>query len=193
MENINNRIIAIGASIGGTEAILEIIKDLPKSTPGVVVAQHMPAIFTDMYAQRLDKQCAMNVREAKNNDRVEQGNVLIAPGGYQMKLHLDKYGYYVTCEKGERISGHCPSVDVLFDSVAQVAGKNSIGIILTGMGSDGATGLLKMRERGSFTIGQDKNSCIVYGMPMVAFDKGSVVIQLPLDKISSCLISHLNI
>ncbi len=146
MERFNNMVIAIGASVGGTEAILEIIKDLPKSTPGIVVVQHMPAIFTYMYAQRLDKQCIMNVREAKNNDRVEQGNVLIAPGGYQMKLCTDKQGYYVTCEKGERISGHCPSVDVLFDSVAEVAGKNSIGIILTGMGYDGASGLLKRKK-----------------------------------------------
>ncbi|CZR95772.1 Chemotaxis response regulator protein-glutamate methylesterase of group 2 operon [Clostridioides difficile] len=193
MEHFNNMVIAIGASVGGTEAILEIIKDLPKSTPGVVVVQHMPAIFTDMYAQRLDKQCVMNVREAKNNDRVERGNVLIAPGGYQMKLHVNKDGYYVTCKKGEKVSGHCPSVDVLFDSVAEVAGKNSIGIILTGMGSDGANGLLKMREKGSFTIGQDEKSCIVYGMPMVAFDRGSVVLQLPLDEISNCLIRHLNI
>ncbi|MFL8799644.1 MULTISPECIES: CheB methylesterase domain-containing protein [unclassified Clostridioides] len=193
MEHFNNMVIAIGASVGGTEAILEIIKDLPKSTPGVVVVQHMPAIFTDMYAQRLDKQCVMNVREAKNNDRVERGNVLIAPGGYQMKLHVNKDGYYVTCKKGEKVSGHCPSVDVLFDSVAEVAGKNSIGIILTGMGSDGANGLLKMREKGSFTIGQDEKSCIVYGMPMVAFDRGSVVLQLPLAEISNCLIRHLNI
>ncbi|NMS89160.1 chemotaxis protein CheB [Clostridioides difficile] len=193
MEHFDNMVIAIGASVGGTEAILEIIKNLPKSTPGVVVVQHMPAIFTDMYAQRLDKQCVMNVREAKNNDRVERGNVLIAPGGYQMKLHVNKDGYYVTCEKGERISGHCPSVDVLFDSVAEVAGKNSIGIILTGMGSDGANGLLKMRESGSFTIGQDESSCIVYGMPMVAFDRGSVVLQLPLNEISNYLMRHLNI
>ncbi|WP_043898281.1 CheB methylesterase domain-containing protein [Clostridioides difficile] len=193
MERFNNMVIAIGASVGGTEAILEIIKDLPKSTPGIVVVQHMPAIFTYMYAQRLDKQCIMNVREAKNNDRVEQGNVLIAPGGYQMKLCTDKQGYYVTCEKGERISGHCPSVDVLFDSVAEVAGTNSIGIILTGMGYDGANGLLKMKENGSFTIGQDENSCIVYGMPMVAFDRGSVMLQLPLGEISNCLIRHINI
>lgn len=113
-------VIAIGASVGGTEAILEIIKDLPKSTPGIVVVQHMPAIFTYMYAQRLDKQCIMNVREAKNNDRVEQGNVLIAPGVTRWNC-TDKQGYYVTCEK-EKNSGHCPSVDVLFDSV-EVAGK----------------------------------------------------------------------
>lgn len=185
-------VIAIGASTGGTEAILSIIRELPSTMPGVVIVQHMPPVFTNMYAQRLDKICQMNVREAKNNDRVLPGSVLIAAGEYHLRLAKDAKGYYVKSEQGTRVSGHCPSVDVLFESVASTAGKNAIGVILTGMGSDGAAGLLKMRQAGAYTIGQDRESCVVYGMPMVAFNKGGVVKQLPLDKIAGEIIRYLN-
>lgn len=188
----SNMVIAIGASTGGTEAILAVLKELPATTPGIVVVQHMPPVFTNMYAQRLDKICQMRVKEAANNDRVEQGRVLIAAGEYHMRLARDTRGYYVKCEQGAKVSGHCPSVDVLFDSVATVAGKNAVGTILTGMGADGAKGLMQMRQRGAFTIGQDKESCVVYGMPMVAFDIGGVVKQLPLNRISDEIIRHLN-
>lgn len=185
-------IIAIGASTGGTEAILSILRDLPPSTPGIVVVQHMPPVFTNMYAQRLNKICQLHVREAKNKDRVVPGTVLIAAGEYHLRLAKDSQGYYVKSEKGAKVSGHCPSVDVLFESVAEVAKNKAIGVILTGMGADGAAGLTKMRRAGAYTIGQDKESCVVYGMPMVAFNKGGVTKQLPLNKISGEIIRQLN-
>ncbi|MEG2074440.1 MAG: chemotaxis response regulator protein-glutamate methylesterase, partial [Angelakisella sp.] len=173
-------VIAIGASTGGTEAILSVIKDLPATTPGIVIVQHMPPVFTKMYAQRLDKICQMSVKEAEPGDRVERGKVIIGAGEYHLRLAKDSRGYYVKSEMGEKVSGHCPSVDVLFDSVATVAGKKALGVILTGMGSDGAKGMLKMRQNGAYTIGQDKESCVVYGMPMVAFNIGGVVKQASL-------------
>jgi two-component system chemotaxis response regulator CheB len=190
--NSMKKIIAIGASTGGTEATLEILKELPKETPGILVTQHMPAGFTKMYADRLNKICNMEVSEAKNGDRLEMGLVLIAPGDNQMKILKDEKGYFVSCRPGEKVSGHCPSVDVLFNSVAQVVGKNAVGIILTGMGKDGATGLLNMKKAGAYTIGQDKESCIVYGMPMVAFNIGAVMEQAAIEDISDILIKHLN-
>ncbi len=192
--NINStkKVIAIGASTGGTEATLVVLKQLPKETPGILVTQHMPAGFTKMYADRLNKICDMEVREAKNGDRIETGLVLIAPGDNQMKISKDEKGYFVTCRPGEKVSGHCPSVDVLFNSVAEVVGKNAIGIILTGMGKDGAAGLLNMKKSGAYTIGQDKESCVVYGMPMVAFNVGAVQVQASIEDISDILIKHLN-
>lgn len=198
MDNINlNKtiekwIIAIGASTGGTEAILNILSKLPKKTPGILVTQHMPPVFTKMFAERLDRLCEMEVREAVNGDRVNDGLVLIAPGDMHMRLFKDSIGYYVRCSEGEKVSGHCPSVDVLFESVAKIAEKNSIGIILTGMGKDGAQGLLKMKNTGAYTIGQDQNSCVVYGMPKAAYDIGGVDIQIPLDEIANVLIKQLN-
>ncbi|MEG0754450.1 MAG: chemotaxis response regulator protein-glutamate methylesterase, partial [Angelakisella sp.] len=185
-------VIAIGASTGGTEAILSVIKDLPTTTPGIVVVQHMPPVFTKMYAQRLDKICQMSVKEAEPGDRVEKGKVIIAAGEYHLRLAKDSRGYYVKSEMGEKVSGHCPSVDVLFDSVATVAGKKSLGVILTGMGADGAKGMLKMRQSGAYTIGQDKDSCVVYGMPMVAFNIGGVIKQAALEQIPSEIIRYLN-
>lgn len=186
------KIIAIGASTGGTEATLEVLKSLPKEMPGILVTQHMPAGFTKMYADRLGKICNMEVREAKNGDRLSAGIALVAPGDKQMKLLKDDKGYFVTCREGEKVSGHCPSVDVLFNSVAEVAGKNAVGIILTGMGKDGAEGLLNMKKAGAYTIGQDKESCIVYGMPMVAFNIGAVQVQASIEDISDLLIKYLN-
>lgn len=185
-------IIAIGASTGGTEAILAVIKDLPANTPGIVIVQHMPPVFTKMYAERLDRACKMTVREAKDGDRVEQGLVLIAQGDKQMRVRADLTGYFVRCEPGEKVSGHCPSVDVLFESVAQCAGANAIGVILTGMGADGAKSLLAMKKAGAYTIGQDQASCVVYGMPMVAYNLGGVTEQLPLSSISGAIIRRLS-
>lgn len=167
-------IIAIGASTGGTEAILEVIKQLPEDTPAIVVVQHMPPVFTKMYADRLNKECIMEVREAKNGDRLIEGSVLIAPGGFQMKIIKDANGYNVKVYEGGKVNGHAPSVDVMFNSVAETAKNNAIGIILTGMGSDGAKGLLKMHDNGAYTIGQDEKSSVVYGMPMVAYNIGAV-------------------
>jgi len=182
-------LIAIGASTGGTEAIIEVIKRFPANTPGVVIVQHMPPVFTRMYAERADKICAMSVHEAQNGDRVKQGIMLIAPGGdHQMSLHQDAAGYYVTLTPGPKVSGHCPSVDVLFDSVAKTAGRNAVGVILTGMGADGAKGLTDMKKAGAHTIGQDEESCVVYGMPMVAYNMGGVSEQLPLASIGDAVL-----
>ena len=187
-----NTVIAIGASTGGTEAILEVVKDLPETTPGIVIVQHMPPVFTNMYAQRLNRICKMSVKEASPGDRVETGKIIIGAGEFHLRLAKDSKGYYVRSEAGPKVSGHCPSVDVLFDSVAATAGVNAMGILLTGMGADGANGLLKMRKAGAYTIGQDKDSCVVYGMPMVAFNIGAVQKQLPLSDIGSEIIRHLN-
>lgn len=179
-----NKVIAIGASTGGTEAIFDVISKFDTDVPGVVVVQHMPPRFTEMYANRLNNQCKVVVKEAKDGDKVVSGQVLIAPGDQQMRLKKVPGGYQVECRFGEKVSGHCPSVDVLFYSVAEVAGKDAIGIILTGMGRDGAEGLLKMRQSGAETIGQDQASCVVYGMPREAFDNGAVMYQEHLDHIA---------
>lgn len=186
------KIIAIGASTGGTEAILKVLKDLPKDFPGILVTQHMPPGFTKMYSDRLNKICAMEVREAQDGDFLENGLVLIAPGDKQMKLVKNEKGYFVTCKVGEKVSGHCPSVDVLFNSVAETAGKNAVGVILTGMGKDGAQGLMNMKKAGAFTIGQDEKSSVVYGMPMVAYNIGAVAVQSSIENIADLLIKHLN-
>ncbi|MCL2227742.1 MAG: chemotaxis response regulator protein-glutamate methylesterase [Oscillospiraceae bacterium] len=184
----SKNLIAIGASTGGTEAILEVVKRFPANAPGVVIVQHMPPVFTRMYAERIDKICAMKVSEAQNGDRVDRGTILIAPGGdMQMYLRQDAGGYYVYLTPGAKVSGHCPSVDVLFDSVAKVAGRNAVGVLLTGMGADGATGLTDMRKAGAHTIGQDEQSCVVYGMPMEAYKRGGVCEQLPVGSIGDAV------
>jgi len=182
-------VIAIGASTGGTEAIIEVIKRFPASTPGVVIVQHMPPVFTRMYAERVDRLSPMKVSEACNGDRVMQGVILIAPGGdQQMYLRQDANGYFVYLAPGEKVSGHCPSVDVLFDSVAKTAGRNAVGVLLTGMGADGARGLTDMKKAGAHTIGQDEESCVVYGMPMDAYKRGGVSEQLPLSSIGDAVL-----
>ncbi len=188
----DNKLIAIGASTGGTEALLAVLKELPPDLPGIVVVQHMPPVFTKMYAQRLDTILKPKVTEAKDGDAVSRGTILIAPGDFQMKVEKSGGHYKVRCAKGEKVSGHCPSVDVLFESVAQAAGKNAVGVILTGMGADGANGLLSMRKKGARTIGQDKESCVVYGMPRVAFELGAVERQASLDKIPQVICSFVN-
>ncbi len=177
-------VIALGASTGGTDALVEIVKRFPANTPPVIITQHMPATFTKMFAERLDRVSAMSAKEAEDGDRLKQGQIILAAGGQQMRLMKDARGYYITSRPGEKVSGHCPSVDVLFTSVAEAAGANAVGAILTGMGGDGAEGLLKMRQAGAYTIGQDEETCVVYGMPAVAYKKGAVVSQLPLQKIA---------
>lgn len=185
-------LIAIGASTGGTEATIAVVKNLPAATPGIVIVQHMPPVFTNMYAQRLNRICNMSAVEATDMMRVEQGKIIVAAGDYQLRVMRDAQGYYVTVRPGEKVSGHCPSVDVMFESVAASAGARSIGVLLTGMGADGANGLLKMRQRGAYTIGQDQESCVVYGMPAVAFELGAVTKQLPVDQITADLVSYLS-
>ena len=186
-----NMVIAIGASTGGTEAVLEVLKDLPARMPGIVVTQHMPEGFTKMYAQRLNRLCRLEVKEAQNGDEIRSGRVLIAPGGMQMQVVRKSGHYAVSCFRGEKVSGHCPSVDVLFRSVAENVGKDAIGVIMTGMGRDGAEGLLKMRRAGAYTIGQDKDSCVVYGMPMVALNMGAVCRQASCGNIAEILMGRI--
>lgn len=186
-------IVAIGASTGGTEAIFSVVKDFGVDIPGVIIVQHMPPGFTKMYAQRLDNQCRVQVKEAQTGDRVLPGHVLIAPGGDQhMRLIKVNGVYQVEIKPGPRVNGHCPSVDVLFDSVAKVAGPKALGIILTGMGGDGAKGLLAMRKAGARTIGQDESTCVVYGMPKVAYDIGAVEFQDKLPDIAKRTYAVLN-
>lgn len=188
---LSSTIIGIGASTGGTETTLEILKMLPKEMPGIVITQHMPEGFTAMYAERLNRICKLEVKEAKNGDPVLPGRVLIAPGSLQMRVVSARGGYQVRCTRGEKVNGHCPSVDVLFSSIAENVSIRKIGIILTGMGRDGADGLLQMRKKGAFTIGQDKNSSVVYGMPMVANNIGAVCVQSSYRNIASVLLNHL--
>ena len=186
-------VIAIGASTGGTEAILEVVKNFPADTPGVVITQHMPAGFTAMYADRLNKICKMEVQEAKNGDRIRKGLMLLAPGGLQMRVVPLGNSYAVSVQEGEKVNGHRPSVDVLFDSVAFHVREHAIGVLLTGMGADGAAGLLRMRKNGAYTIGQDKNSCVVYGMPMEAHKIGAVCQQCPLNTIGQTVLARVSL
>lgn len=179
-----NEIIAIGASTGGTEALYTILKELGCHLPGIVVVQHMPPVFTQLYAERLNNDCAMEVKEAADGDEVRPGRVLIAPGGLHMTVVRRGGGLIVQCRQGEKVSGHCPSVDQLFFSVARLSGLTSLGILLTGMGSDGANGLLEMKKAGAHTVGQDQQTCVVYGMPAVAQKIGAVDRQLPLPDIA---------
>ncbi len=185
-------LIALGASTGGTQSTTKILKALPADIPGMIVVQHMPADFTRMYAESLDRDCVMRVREAKDGDAIERGLVLIAPGGAQhTEVHRRGTGFCVRLVAGEKVNGHSPSVDVLFNSVAKAAsGSEAVGIILTGMGADGANGLLAMRKKGCFTIGQDERSSVVYGMPREAFERGAVVRQVALDSVASVLMKY---
>lgn len=186
-------VVAIGASTGGTEAICAVVKDFGVDIPGVVITQHMPPGFTDMYAKRLNDQCRVQVKEARTGDRVLPGHVLIAPGGDKhMQLVKVNGAYQVEIKPGPKVNGHCPSVDVLFDSVAKTAGSKALGIILTGMGSDGAKGLLAMRKAGARTIGQDESTCVVYGMPKTAYDIGAVEYQEKLQDIAKRTYAVLN-
>lgn len=182
-----NKVIAIGASTGGTEAISSILMQLPENSPGIVVVQHIPPVFSRMFSERLNATTNLDVKEAVTGDYVERGRVLIAPGDQHMKLVRSGDKYKVHCFKGEKVNNHRPSVDVLFESVAKEARENAIGIILTGMGYDGAKGLLAMKRKGALTIGQDEKSCVVYGMPRVAYNIGAVEKQVPLDGIAQLL------
>ena len=188
-----DKIIAIGASTGGTEAIATVLNEFDTDIPGVVIVQHMPPGFTAMYANRLNNQCRVQVKEAKSGDMVLPGQVLIAPGGNaHMQVVRTNDGYQVVNRVADKVNGHCPSVDVLFQSVAKVAGNKAVGILLTGMGSDGAKGLLEMRRAGARTIGQEESTCVVYGMPKVAYELGAVEYQEKLQDIAKRTYAILN-
>lgn len=192
---MSNRVIAIGASTGGTNALVDVLKLFPRDIPGTVIVQHMPPMFTKLYADRLNNSMNLEIKEAEEGDEVRPGRVLIAPGGYHMRIKKLGAKFVVKLTLGtedNKVSGHCPSVDVLFDSVADEIKDKAIGVILTGMGKDGADGLLKMRKNGAHTIGQDEETSIVYGMPKVAFDIGAVEKQYPLPKIAAAIMSLLS-
>lgn len=189
MQQTTDRLIAIGTSTGGTQVLEFLCRALPVTVPGIVVVQHMPEAFTRAFAERLDKCSAVTVKEAENNERVLPGHVYIANGGMHLQVRRQGAYYYTMLKDGPAVSRHKPSVNVLFDSVASSAGKNAIGVILTGMGDDGARGLLTMRQAGAITYGQDEQSCVVYGMPKEAFKLGAVQHILPLADIVELLCS----
>nr|WP_319394953.1 chemotaxis response regulator protein-glutamate methylesterase [uncultured Desulfobacter sp.] len=188
VDGTTETIIAVGASTGGTEALRILFERLPPDTPGMVVVQHMPAKFTKAFADRMDKICLVSVKEAENNDTVLRGQVLIAPGNYHMLLQRSGARYYVEIREGPLVSRHRPSVDVLFRSAARYAGKNALGVIMTGMGDDGAKGMLELKQAGAYTIAQDEASCVVFGMPNEAIKLDAVDSILPLDDIADAIL-----
>jgi len=185
------KLIIIGASTGGTEAIREVLQPLPPDSPAVMIAQHMPAGFTRSFAQRLDGLCRINVKEAEHGERVLPGYAYIAPGGFHLSLARSGANYVAHLDQEPPVNRHRPSIDVLFDSAAKHAGKNAIGIILTGMGKDGAEGLLRMRRAGAHTLAQDEASCVVFGMPREAIALGAVDDVSPLSEVSRRVLAHL--
>ncbi|MDH5367839.1 MAG: chemotaxis response regulator protein-glutamate methylesterase [Cyclobacteriaceae bacterium] len=185
-----DKVIAVGASTGGTEALRVFLESLPVDIPGIVIVQHMPEMFTKQFAERLNSLCAITVKEAKDGDSVLRGHALIAPGNYHMMLKRSGAKYYVSVKDGPLVNRHKPSVDVLFRSTARYAGKNAIGVIMTGMGDDGAVGMKEMKESGAYTIAQDEKSCVVFGMPREAIKLGGVDDILPLNKISKNLLNN---
>lgn len=190
-KTVDGRLIAIGASTGGTEAIYNILKYLPQNTPGIVIVQHIPPVFSKMFAERLNNTTLLKAKEAQTGDFVETGSVLVAPGDKHMKIKRIGEKYRVECFSGDKVNGHCPSVDVLFESVSKEAGDQAVGVMLTGMGYDGAKGLLAMKRRGARTIGQDERSSVVYGMPKAAFNIGAVEKQASLEDIPQLIYSFL--
>lgn len=189
MAETTNKIFAIGASTGGVQALTRVLSALPANAPGTVVVQHMPAHFTTSFAQRLNTECAMSVKEADDGDRVVPGRVLIAPGGLHMLLCRSGANYYVALKDGPPVCRQRPSVEVLFNSVAKYAGPNAVGAILTGMGDDGATGLSNMRRAGAHTVAQDEQSCIVFGMPKEAIARGGAEEIVSLDRVAERLLT----
>ena len=184
-------VIAIGASTGGIEAIEKILIELPETCPGIMITQHIPAVFSRSFASRLNELCTLRVREAKDGDAIESGLALVAPGNFHMLLRSGHGGYRVEIKDGPMVSFQRPAVDVLFHSVAQTAGSNATGVILTGMGSDGAAGMLAMKKAGARTIAQDEASCVVFGMPREAIAAGAADEVLPLQQIAGKLIERL--
>lgn len=185
-------VVVVGASTGGTEALRIFLQSLPSDSPGIVIVQHMPEVFTRSFAQRLDGLCQITVKEAEDNDTLLRGRALIAPGNHHTLLRRSGARYYVEVKNGQLVNRHRPSVDVLFSSTARHAGSNAIGIIMTGMGDDGAKGLLEMKEAGAYTIAQDEASCVVYGMPKEAVNSGAVDKVIPLGEISGFLLKKAN-
>ncbi len=189
MAETTDRVVAIGASTGGTEAVRIVLEALPLDAPGVVVVQHMPENFTAAFAKRLDSLCRISVKEAKNGDSVLRGHALIAPGNRHTLLKRSGARYYVEVRDGPLVSRHRPSVDVLFRSTARYAGRNAVAAILTGMGDDGARGLAEIRATGAYTLAQDEASCVVFGMPKEAIDRGAVCEVVAIAGMTSAILS----
>jgi two-component system chemotaxis response regulator CheB len=185
-----HKVVAMGASTGGTEALLRVLSMLPRNAPGVVIVQHMPEHFTRSFAERLDKLCQISVKEAETGDRVVPGKALLAPGNYHMMLRRSGAEFVVDVKQGPLVNRHRPSVNVLFQSMARMVGKNAIGVILTGMGNDGAEGLKAMRDAGAKTIAQDESSCVVFGMPREAIRGGAVDTVAHIDNIAASILTH---
>jgi two-component system chemotaxis response regulator CheB len=183
-----DKVLALGASTGGTEALRTILEAMPPDAPGLVIVQHMPEVFTRAFAERLDRDCRIAVKEAVNGDRVLEGRALIAPGNRHLLLRRTGGHYLVEVDDGPPVSRHRPSVDVLFRSVARAAGSNAVGAILTGMGDDGADGLLEMKRAGASTLAQDEDSCVVFGMPKEAIARGAANEVVAIDEIGPTLL-----
>ncbi|WP_420888063.1 protein-glutamate methylesterase/protein-glutamine glutaminase [Candidatus Nitronereus thalassa] len=192
MLKTTDTIIAIGASTGGTEALRDILEVLPPNTPPIIITQHMPERFTKHFSDRLNEICQIRVKEAEDGDSVIPGQALIAPGNFHMELRRSGARYHVVTNQNPPVNRHRPSVDVLFQSVSQYAGTNSVGVILTGMGNDGAAGLLEMKRAGAYTIGQDEASCVVFGMPKEAIKAGGVDKILPLSEIPADILHRVS-
>ena len=190
MANTTDRVVAIGTSTGGTQALEAVLTQLPNVGSGIVIVQHMPEKFTAMFAERLNNLCKLEVREAQNGDRVISGRALIAPGGRHMMLRRSGAQYYVEVTDGPLVNRHKPSVDVLFRSVAQIAGRNALGVIMTGMGDDGARGMREMHDAGAKTVAEDESTCVVFGMPKEAIKLGGVDRIVPLDAIPAEIIAY---
>ncbi len=190
MAETTEKVVAIGASTGGTEALKTVLETLPSDTPGIVIVQHMPELFTRAFANRLDTMCSITVKEAESNDTVLRGRALIAPGNHHLLLKRSGARYYVDIKDGPLVCRHRPSVDVLFRSAARYAGQNAVGVILTGMGDDGARGMLEMKQAGAITIAQDEATCVVFGMPNEAIKRGAVDEVLPLEAVAGAILTH---
>jgi two-component system, chemotaxis family, protein-glutamate methylesterase/glutaminase len=192
MIETTEKVIAVGASTGGTEALREFLVALPHDTPGIVIVQHMPEHFTTAFARRLDSVCRISVKEAENGDTVTRGRALIAPGNVHMLLKRSGARYFVEVREGPLVCRHRPSVDVLFRAAARYAGRNAVGVLMTGMGDDGAKGLLELKEAGAFTIAQDEETCVVFGMPKEAIKLGAAMRVLPLQDIAPAVVASGN-
>ncbi|HUJ17001.1 MAG TPA: chemotaxis response regulator protein-glutamate methylesterase [Nitrospirota bacterium] len=191
MARTTEKVVVVGASTGGTEALRDFLEAMPLDAPGIVVVQHMPEHFTRAFAARLDGICRISVKEAENNDTILRGRALIAPGNHHLLLKRSGARYYIEIKDGPLVSRHRPSVDVLFRSAARYAGKNCIGVIMTGMGDDGARGMLEMKEAGAFTVAQDEDSCVVFGMPKKAIELGAVERVAPLKDLPQVVLNAL--
>jgi two-component system chemotaxis response regulator CheB len=190
MAETTEKVVVIGASTGGTEALKTVLEALPADTPGIVIVQHMPELFTRAFANRLDSLCNITVKEAESNDTVIRGRALIAPGNHHLLLKRSGARYYVEIKDGPLVCRHRPSVDVLFRSAARYAGQNVVGVILTGMGDDGARGMLEMKQAGAMTIAQDDATCVVFGMPKEAIKLNGVDKVLPLQSVAGAILTH---